>query len=62
MRGKAYCKKCFHDTEIQWCSWEGEMVLLGREAEMKEQLFRQQNYNFEFKVSFCGLNIFKLLS
>lgn len=30
MRGKACCKKCFVETEIQWRSWEGETVRLAK--------------------------------
>ena len=46
MRGKACCKKCFVETEIQWRSWEGETVRLakGGGSEMKEQQVGQQNY------------------
>jgi len=41
----------------KWWAWPGRGG-----AEMKEQQVGQQNYYFEFKILFCGLNILKLLS
>jgi len=60
--GKSYCKKCFNDTEIQWRSWEGEMVRLARGGGDEGAASRAAKLLFGIKMSFCGLNILKLLS
>ena len=38
------------------------MVRLASGMEMKEHQVSQQNYYFQFKISFYGLNVLELLS